>query len=364
MSFDGAAVKLLGGVDLRAGIAQAGIVSDVQIAGEELHLMLSNAVEINQPKSFQQTTLSEIVVTRGENAPVTVGLQRFNATGELDSRHHFAAPRLTWRPGQSPTDTQPTGEANTRVSASLIGAGQLEAPGPGEYFAWLPGSLSGQFDRDKDAEPSPVQGGVYDSQLIEGPTQTGGTDGQEITGVHLVYQGELRSDIQTGDLVFHRGVRIAIRPVADFRERFDAHQMNLISNGEMTLDSQRLRLAVDPVQMRQGTQRIMGKKQTTAWEVAAEGGVVFRNRSENGLAEFTADRCAYAAAKDLVTLQGAEGRPAKWIQKNPDGTPRGVLSLWHATIRLSTMELLPSQIESFQLGALPGVTPSPSTGTR
>ncbi|MEM9365648.1 MAG: hypothetical protein AAGD07_06595 [Planctomycetota bacterium] len=367
MAFDGTAVKLLGGVDLHAGIAQAGIVSDLRIAGEELHLMLSQGVEINQPKSFRQTGLSEIVVTRGQASPVTVDLRRYNSQGELDSRHHFAAPRLTWRPGRSPTTT-PTANVSTQVSPGIagnpIGAGQLEAPGPGEYFAWLPGSLSAAFEREEKIAATQVQGSVYDKNMLEGPTRRDSGQEPSITGIHLLYQGELRSDIQTGDLVFHRGVRIGVRPMPDFQERFDARQMNLISNGEMTLDSQRLRLAVDPVQVREGPERVMGEKQATAWEVSAEGGVVFRNRSENGLAEFTADRCAYAAVKDLVTLQGSEGRPAQWFQKNQDGTPRISLALRHATIRLSTMELLSSQIERLQVGALPGIPSSTDAAAR
>jgi len=236
-------------------------------------------------------------------------------------------------------------------------AGQIIAPGPGSYRAWMRGSPQSQFagftskPKTQIGNPSGV---AFNQEMIE-DNSTVTANSTELTGVHLIYQGEMRGDLFAKSLTFRQGVRVAQQSVRDFDSTFDARTMDQLSNGEMTLDCDQLTVSVDPAKSLNSV--APGGGMTNSIELACAGGVYFRSRTEDGLYEITADQCGYTVAKDLFTIQGVPNRPARFQKTDPLGRPSANLAIRNMTMRLKTMEVLSSQIESFQLGQLPGAQP-------
>lgn len=366
MMFDGRVAKLSGGVLLQAAIAQGRQPSELKMHGDELTFTLENSVDLRSPGTFRATQLAQISLRQTSDQPVELHVDRFTDDGALESRHEMVVSELTWIPGQVASLESP----QSPDSSSL--EGQVVAPGPGSYRGWFltPPSPPDPAAVAADRSSSFAHAAVFNEGMIEEdrsairlPVQraTGAPSGPSITGVHLVYQEGMHGDLVARSLTFDRGVRIGRKMLPDFMTRFDAIDMDLLHEDELTLDCDQLRLAVDPtvaVQKSRFAETAHGSQSDLALEVQASGGIVFRARTDKGLTEATADRCGYAVAKDLVSIVGIPGRPARFRQTDGSGQPVADGALRSITLRLDPFNVVSSQFESMSTGLRPADFPS------
>ncbi|WP_404304667.1 hypothetical protein [Neorhodopirellula lusitana] len=358
MTFDGQVAKLSGGVDLQAAIVNNGQPSEIRMNGDELQFVLENPVSFRTPASFQATRLAQVSLLQTTTRPVVVRVDQFAGDGIRQSRHEMTVASLNWMPGEPDSNIamRPMAQAG---SAKAAMSGYIVAPGPGSYRGWI----RGKAQSDDETSPTPDSGNtasVYLEGMIEDARPGSNGLGQSetiITGVHLVFQEAMRGDLMAKSLEFSKGVRIGRRILPDFDQTFEATEMDHLAMDEMTLDCDRVRLSIDPsVTLQTPKFKIAGRSNPSnppALEVEASGGVVFRSRTERGMSQATADRCGYAIAKDLVTIEGIPGRPARFQQTDPTGKPLANLAIRTMTLRLKPFQLISSQVESFQTGALP-----------
>jgi len=360
MTFDGRVAKLSGGVLLDAAIAQGRQPTELKMRGDELALMLETPVNLHSPATFQTTRLAQISLKQTTDQPVEVYVDRFAADGSRESRHEMLVSELNWIPGVAPE------RENNTLATYAIGeqrpvdsnlSGQILAPGPGSYRGWFY-TVASEPEESKQTDPVEAgnagtgdQGPMYLQGMIEdnGRSKRTGDAGDSspyVSGVHLVFQDGMRGDLLGRSLTFQRGVRIGRKIVPDFNTRFDAREMNLLSEDELTLDCDQIRLSIDPsvaaAKSRFSTQT---GGSSPPLEVEASGGVVFRSRSDGGLSAATAARCAYSIQKDLVTIEGVPGRAARFQHTSPTGNNFD-LAIISMTLRLKPFEILPSKLES------------------
>lgn len=349
MKFDGQVATLDGGVNLEAAIVNGDQPAEIRALGDELKFLLETPVELRTPATFRETRLKQISLLQTGARPVRVQVDQFASDGIRESRHELSVASLNWLPA----------EAAVTPSSDQKLAGQLVAPGPGSYRGWIRGvkkvddNLANQNNDNSDTAS------VYVSGMIEDPTAASGETPEEtiITGVHLVFQEAMRGDLLAKSLTFTQGVRIARRVVDNFEETFEASDLDQLGLDDLTLDCDQVRLSIDPSANSPPSKfAIPGRRPASrppALEVEASGGVVFRSRTDRGLSEATADRCGYAVGKDLVTIEGIPGRPARFQQTDLTGKPVANLAIRTMTLRLKPFELVSSQVESFQTGVLP-----------
>ncbi|MCC9654820.1 hypothetical protein [Rhodopirellula halodulae] len=343
MTFDGKVATLAGGVVLDTVITQGETTNEIQMRGDQLKWTLTDAIHLRTPDSFKKAGIAEIALVQTGSQPVELTVDQFARDGIRESRHHLQTSRLAWVPNS------PVADANgaTPVSTSEGASGAIIAPGPGSYRAWIRNTKGGGLLAPSKPVSSTVaassgtntKAAAWNPDMIEDTNAGGQNESTEptIMGVHLIFQESMQGDLLAKTLTFRRGVRVAQQTLPDFETRMDATQMDLLSQGESTIDCDTLRIAVDPSVPFQ--QRTMGVT-TTAWEIEAAGGVLFRTRTDKSAYTVTADRCGYAAAKDLFTVFGAPTRPARLMQTTALGKPGINLEVGHATMRLKTMEIL------------------------
>ncbi len=360
MTFDGRVATLGGGVVLQAAIAQVNHPSELEMRGDELSFTLENAVDLQSPASFRATQLAQISLRQTSDQPVVVYVDRYAVDGLRESRHEMVLSELTWLPGQSPTTRPPVGSTATTPTANVMAStnsplqGQIIAPGRGSYRGWFRSVASSDTENTKTTDNQAVAfnvGMIEDNNVVvSAPGET------QITGVHLIYQGEMRGDLLGRSLTFDRGVRIGRKIVDDFDSRFDAAAMDLLSEEELTLDCDQLRLAIDPSVAAHRSRFVEtrgSESSPLAVEVQASGGVVFRSRTQRGLSEATAERCGYAVVKDLVTIEGVPGRPARFQQTDLSGRPMADSAIRSMTLRLKPFGVISAQVEGFSTGLNP-----------
>jgi hypothetical protein len=366
MTFDGRVATLGGGVILQAAIAQGNQPSELEMRGDELSFTLENAVDLRSPASFRATQLAQISLRQTSDQPVVVYVDRYAADGLRESRHEMVLSELTWLPGESPTTRPAVGSPDVAPTANLMAAasspmqGQVIAPGPGSYRGWFRSVVTPETESTPTTTPGNQAaafnvGMIEDSNVaVSAPKET------QITGVHLIYQGEMRGDLLGRSLTFDRGVRIGRKIVEDFDTRFDAAGMDLLSEDELTLDCDQIRLAIDPsvaVQRSRFAETRDRSHSPLAVEVQASGGVVFRSRTERGLSEATAERCGYAVVKDLVSIEGVPGRPARFHQADMEGRTIADSAIRSMTLRLKPFGVVSAQVEAFSTGLNPANLP-------
>lgn len=367
MTFDGRIATLGGGVILQAAIAQGRQPSELRMLGDELTFTLETPVDLRSPGTFRATQLSEVSLRQTSSQPVELHVDRYAEDGVIESRHEMLVSELTWLPGPVPSTATP----NPSTDSSL--QGQIVAPGTGSYRGWfnMPPSQPDSAEVAESDGQGAARASVYNEGMIEIEGGAGSRPGRNvsdtassvpsITGVHLVYQDGMQGDLVSQSLTFNRGVRIGRKLVADFNTRFNAADMDLLSHDELTLDCDQLRLSVDPtvaVQHSRFAETARSSQSNLALEVQAAGGIVFRTRTEKGLSEATADRCGYAIAKDLVTIVGIPGRPARFRQTDAGGRPVADAAIRSMTLRLDPLTIVSSQVESMSTGLRPSDLPT------
>jgi hypothetical protein len=355
LTFDGKVATLAGGVVLDTVITHDESTNEIQMRGDQLMWTLTDPIHLRTPASFKKSGIAEIALVQTGSQPVELTVDQFARDGVHESRHHLQTSRLAWVPGAEPNPAVQNAAGVAPVSTSDGASGMIIAPGPGSYRAWLRNANGGNLLTNNASPNSNPAGnaaglptGAPDSRssawnpgMIEDANgsapRAGNNSEPTIMGVHLIFQESMQGDLLAKTLTFRRGVRVAQQNLPDFETLMDASRMDLLSEGESTIDCDALRIAVDPsVPFRQ---RTMGTT-TTAWEIEASGGVLFRTRTDKSAFTVTADRCGYAAAKDLFTVFGAPTRPARLQQTTAFGKPGLNLEVGHATMRLKTMEIL------------------------
>lgn len=369
MTFDGSVASLGGGVEMRTTIVNNGQPSEIQMIGDELRFLLVSPVQLRNPSSFGTAQLQQVSLLSSGARPVEVRVDQFAGDGVRQSRHELAVQSLNWMPGsewisepQTPGPQTPGPQAPVPKALS----GQIVAPGPGSYRGWIRGKLepptpsraSSDSSNDGNRFTASVStpGMIEDAELNDKTQPDSFNDKTIVNGVHLVFQESMRGDLMAKSLTFIQGVRIAKKVVGDFNEVFEASEMDRLGVDELTLDCDQVRLSIDPsVPIRTPQFAVPGRSTSRppALEVEASGGVVFRSRTEKGLSQATADRCGYAVAKDLVTITGRPGRPARFQQNDVTGQPVANAAIRTMTLRMKPFEILHSEVESFQTGSLP-----------
>jgi hypothetical protein len=311
MTFDGQTVLLRGGVRMDASLVSGQEPWDVYLNGQSLRVRLLDDVRLSHSETLRDAQVQQVTLTHSSENPVHVEAIRKRGDGRWEARHVLRAPQLTFMP---------------------LGGGKLVGNGPGWYRAWLRG----------------LPGGRPGGEQVAGKTAHA-EDSAALTGVHLSYHDSMVGDLEAQTLEFRRGVRIGVRPVANWEETFDAMKMTTITSGESTVDCDTLRLAADPVRFRGRP----GRGSPTPWEMIADGGVVFRTRNEQGLVEGTASRASYASAKDLFTVRGASDRPAHVRRFLPGGERHFEAAIASMTIRPRDFKVEDVRPVRVQFGNLP-----------
>ena len=297
MIFDGKTAVLTEGVDITAELVNQNEPWSIQMIGDRLELEFWDSVELQQVESMQGASIQQVTLLQSETQPVLIQAEHFAADGVREARHVMQAPRLTLLPS---------------------GGGKLIGDGPGWVRSWMYADTSGPLASPEKSTAD----------------QIASTSERSLTGLHLVYHQALRGDLATKSLAFLRGVRVGVKPVADWQDTFDAHQMDSISNGESTIDCDTLQITVAP--SIGNRPKLPGM--TTPWELQARDGVKFRSRSEQGLVEGTADNAVYASQKDLFTIEGTPNRGARISKTHANGKAGPVLNMRKMSIRPKTLE--------------------------
>lgn len=367
MTFDGRVATLGGGVILQAAIAQGRQPTELKMLGDELTFTLETPVDMRSPGTFRATQLSQVSLLQTSNQPVELHVDRYAEDGVSESRHEMLVSELTWLPGK----VAQTASSSSSSASSL--QGQIVAPGAGSYRGWFltPPPQPESTEVAEGNAQAVSRASVYDEGMIEAENaamrrprrnafDTASAE-PSITGVHLIYQDGMRGDLVAQSLTFDRGVRIGRKIVPDFNTRFNAAEMDLLNQDELTLDCDQLRLSVDPtvaVQQSRFAETARNPQSNMALEVQAAGGVVFRTRTDKGLSEATADRCGYAVAKDLVTIIGVPGRPARFRQTDMSGRPATDAAIRSMSLKLDPFKILSAQVESISTGLQPSDFPT------
>lgn len=306
MLFNGSRAVLTDGVEIRGAVmvGDEQDLWDIDVVGDQLEVVLDQEVQMRQFETVRAATVDHISLIATANHPLVITANQLTSSGVRKARHVLTTPELTLRP----------------ETAILSGSG------PGWYRAWV------------KTENKPMGAAVTSGGLRS-------TDASMI-GVHLVYQDKLEANLNQQSLDFHRGVRIASRPVKAWDEVVDVEAMQGLRLGESTMDCDRLRLAIDTTQPRHLV--------ANAWELEAIGGVLFQTRNEKGLYSGNAGRATYTAAKDLFVIQGDPGRSATMNQTLPTGAP-GWSVAGNGSVNTRTMEVN-FEFNRLQLGSLPNLS--------
>lgn len=307
MRFDGRTALLTGGIRITAAMINNREPWEIEMSGDRLQVDLVEGVEVRDVSTMRSASVRAVSLMQASDRPVVVRAIQHAADGTGESKHMLQASKLILSPAAG---------------------GGLVGEGPGWYRGWfVPQSNRG---------------------IIGNATETKNVDeASNLTGVHLVFGDSMRGDMATRTLDFVKGVRVGIRPVADWDESFDAVAMDSISIGESTLDCDQLRFAIDPGFVTSSrTSRI-----PVPWEVEALRGVVFRTRNDRGLIEGTAARAAYASSKQLFTADGGPNRPSVVRQTRADGSNGLNLRNRTITINLGTMTIVNQELEGFNFPA-------------
>ncbi|MEM6980594.1 MAG: hypothetical protein AAF539_13105, partial [Planctomycetota bacterium] len=358
LTFDGRQAVLDGGVSVMGVLVQNGALNELSLNGETLTIFFDQPVSLqtratsnplSRPPERTDAQIEEVRIQSETSDGVTLQSLQFADDGQQTGRHRFRTRQLSWFPGET---------------------NQIVAPYAGSYNAWLQegdGGFLGQSASPSDVADQQNQGAVHTSGLIEAslpgrgisasnsssiPNSRASVSSKSLSGVHLVYEDRMQAQVDAQTLEFIGNVRVARQTVPDFATEIDAMSMNQLGIDQMTLDCQRLRLAINDAGGSSRT-RVLGEASPIAWEMNAFNGVRFRNRTESGLIEAMASRCGYAAAKDLFTIDGIAGQPARMWQTDSMGRPGANLTLWSLTMRLKTLQVVDSQIAGFQMGTLP-----------
>jgi len=311
MQFDGRTATLSGGVYINASLINGREPWELKMTGDQLQVDLLEDVQIRDVGAMREATIKQVSLLESDDRPVMVQAIQLAPDGVTEAKHMIHAAKLTLTPSAG---------------------GKLVGDGPGWYRGWM----------------RPQRGGLLtgegDQELVDGQDS-------ELTGIHLVFNDSMQGDMTGRSLDFLRGVRVGVRPVANWEEAFYAETMDAISMGDSTLDCDRLRFTVEPGF--DASRRISGAP--TPWEMEATSGVVFRTRSDRGLLAVTASRAAYSSLKDLFTLDGAPNRAATFKQTLPDGSPGPEGAVWTMSIRTRTMNIENLVPERFQI-ATPATT--------
>lgn len=305
MLFDGSRVVLTDGVDIR-GAVMAGKeqdVWDIDLVGDQLQVILSSEVRMNDPDSMRSAAVEQVNVTSSKSHPLVVTVNQLSDQGSRKGRHVLTVPELTMRP-----DT-----------------GQLSGLGAGWYRAWIKNEGAG-------LSSMVTSGGFRPSE----PT---------MTGVHLVFKESLQANLNLQSLDFLRGVRIASREIKSWDDVIDVEAIQGLRQGESTLDCDRLRLAIDQTQP--------SGLDSPPWELEAIGNVIYHTRNERGLYNGIAHRAAYTAAKDIFLIEGQPGRSATMNQTLPTGAAGTNAAVKRLSVNTRTMEVINVEFDRLQLGPLP-----------
>ncbi len=277
MFFDGRTAVLSDGVDITASLVNGGQPWDLHLTGDRLQVDLLEGVEVRDMQAMRGATIQRVSLMQTPERPVLVQALRRAADGVLESKHLIHAAMLSLTPSEG---------------------GKIVGDGPGWYRGWMipqsGNSMLGGKEETKVADPN-----------------------GNLTGIHLIFNDSMQADMSGRNLEFLRGVRVGVRPVADFDQSFDAKTMDSISMGDSTLDCDRLRFTVEPGY--DGSRG--GATEGTPWEMEATSGVVFRTRNERGLLEGTASRAAYSSSKDLFTVEGARIGRQSSAKRGPTARP-------------------------------------------
>ncbi len=306
MLFDGSRAVLTDGVEIRCAVmvGDEQDVWDIDVVGDQLAVVLDQEVQMRQVETVRAATVDHVSLTASAAHPLVITANQLTSAGMRKARHVLTTPELTLRPQTS----------------------LLSGAGPGWYRAWV------------KTENKPMSAAVTSGGFRSGDAS--------MVGVHLVYQDKLEANLSQQSLDFHRGVRIAGRPVKSWDEVVDVEAFQGLRMDESTLDCDRLRLAIDPTQPRGLV--------ANAWEMEAIGGVVFQTRNEKGLFNGNAARATYIAAKDTFLVQGEPGRSATMHRTLPTGVPGGSVS-GNGSVNTRTMDVH-FELNRLQLGTLPSLS--------
>ncbi len=383
MVFDGRAVVLDGGVTIDASLNHEATPWDMQLRGDRLVATLADAVKLRDMKTLRGASIHQLSLSRSGDQPVTVEAKSLDALGRPQTQHVLRAPILTFVPAEG---------------------GQLIGEGPGSYWAWAAGKIDAPGDRN--GRPS-VGGGesgstprprttVEAAQLFnrtaadDTEIQASPLDADEslpINGLHLTYYDKLVGSLQNQSLTFNRDIHIGVREVSGFGDPVDVMSMQQLADGQMTIRCDRLQLAVDPAGPDAGLPgtRPAGTRPrdasrfpsfttdgrrtdslgSTAWEMLADGGVLFRDKRNTRLIEVSASRASYQSAKDNFSLQGTPTRAVIVRRTMPGQRP---LESSHTMVNVANLQSeeikLHLDLQGMKLGELPSGAGSSRPGTR
>ncbi len=325
MLFDGRKAVLSEGVDIHATLLSNREAWELKLSGDRLEVDLLEPVQMRDITSVRSAVIQKITMMQSTNRPVIATALHRAPDGVLEAKHLIHARSLTMAPGDG---------------GRLIGAG------PGWYRGWTTGNPMDASASNSDTKQRDAL--IADATLIDGAAR-------ELTGIHLTFNDSMQADLSAQNLDFLRGVRVGVQSVTSWDQSFDAAKMDSISNGQSTLDCDRLRFSFEPSQSQIGfgADSRYASRSSTAWEMEAVSGVVFRSRGERGLVEGTASRAAYSSSKDVFTIEGPPSRPAIFRQTQPDGQPGPEVAVYSLRIRPKTMTVENGEFARFNIAAPP-----------
>jgi hypothetical protein len=278
MKFNGTVAEFDGGVQIDAALANAGEPWRTTMTGDKMEILLSQPIEFKNKVSQTQTTIAGIgLLQRGSKAVEILAEQR-DADQQLSGRHLVQARKLIFEP---------------------VGGGQIYGEGPGWYRGWM---------MTHDSE----------SMLSVPSRKNDHLAGEFLQGVHLTFRDSLQADLKNETLTFSGGVRTGMKKLSGWDQQVDVDQMQRLEQGELTMNCQTLRFGITPG-IPADVRNLPGMP--LPWEMNADGGIVFRSSTEQGLIEGTAARASYESKKSWLTVEGAPNQNAYLRTKSPAGQP-------------------------------------------
>jgi len=277
LTFDGQQLTVDGQVEFNGRIESIDRPGHWHLAGraDRLQLQLDQRMIFSSPQAMRP----QLQQVRAEGSVIAAGTQ-FGPTGQQQAYHLLRVGQLDYYP--------------------LSGA--IDSPGAGDYRLW-----------------------TLSMNVRQAQTPSG------LSAMHLAYNERLEGNAPQGWLQALGGVRVGYSPVDTWEQAVEVDQLEQLSEGQLRLDCQRLRVQRPP--------HAMPSRGGPAWELLAAGDVRCAGTSRSGRFQATAAEAHYATEKELLTILGDGRRPAILESPGAAGRPGGQLQADLIRVNPETLEM-------------------------
>lgn len=267
MLFDGSVARIVGAIEFDAAMRNPqNQFWWVKGSCGEMNVILS------APIDFNATDEQDVELERVELSDrVHILASQLMQNGDIESRQQLSVPHLRFFAVQQ----------------------QLVAQGPGWVKSrFLAKRGFGQIASERKAEAR-----------------------RELQASHLNFRDSLVGFVDRNEVVVDGKVELAVGPINNWDQSIDVNQLNTLSDGQMLLNCDQLKVYDTAELSTVGSLASTGKA-PEAWEFQATGNVAFNGKAETGDYVGNGYQVTYVQAKDLLMLRG-DGHDPAYLRRAP-----------------------------------------------